>query len=136
MKTKTKRKFRSESVIKDGVHLSTLVVPVDGGTFDIEETKHLNYFSKQFRKIVNPDKIREYFEINPVTMKWEYIISDGVYGLVFCEYDDEIDVYGYSDFENEINPSYTKRIILDMDIEYDYNLISFYTCISEFKKLN
>lgn len=133
MATFTKGKFRRKSVVKDGVHLGTLVTPVDGGTFDVTETKHLNYLSRYFRKIVNHKIIKEYFDLNDISMKWEYIIIANGTGLVFCEYDDVIDVYGYEDFENDTKPSFTKRLYLESKIESVNNLCVFYNCINEFK---
>ena len=42
---KVKGKFKSKSIVKDGVHLGTFVTRNDGGKIGIVETKHLNYLS-------------------------------------------------------------------------------------------
>lgn len=39
---KVKSKFKSNSIVKDGIHLGTLITKKDGGKFDIIETRHLN----------------------------------------------------------------------------------------------
>ena len=137
MATFTKGKFKRKSMFnKDGIHIGTMITAKDGGTLGIIETKHLNYLSKQFRKIINTDKIKEHFEINYINMKWEYIITSYGTGLVFGEYGDEIDVWGYKDFENDTKPSFTKRLYLESKVESDVNLCVFYNCINEFNKSN
>lgn len=131
---KVKSKFKSKSIVKDGIHLGTLITKRDGGTFDIIETKHLNYLSKKFREIAS-SSIKEYFEINPVNMKWEYIIKSGSKAIVFSEYGDDLEVYGYKDFDNDIHPVFRQKINLESKIVSANNLSVFYNCISVFNKI-
>jgi hypothetical protein len=131
---KVKGKFKSKSIVKNGVHLGTLITKRDGGTFDIVETKHLNYLSKQFREIVAPNT-KEYFEINPVNMKWEYIIKSGSNAIVFSEYGDDLEVYGYKDFDNDINPVFRQRLHLESKIVSISNQAIFYNCIGIFNNI-
>ena len=131
-----KSRFKSKSIIKDGIHLGTLITKSDGGTLDIIETKHLNSLSKMFRDEVPLDGLenKEYFELNAINMKWEYIIKFNNSAIVFSEYDRMLDVYGYKDFENDIKPILRTNIHLESSIKSQNNFLRFLQCIDAFRK--
>lgn len=65
----------------------------------------LNELSKAFRECYfqKKRKLREYFEINPYGLFWEYVIAFGDSTIVFKEYENSIYYWAYLEGETDMN---------------------------------
>lgn len=68
-------------------------------------------------------------------MKWEYFIKSGSSGIVFSEFGNKIQVYGYKDIDNDIYPIFRQTLYLESKIISPINHTIFFNCISVFNNL-
>ena len=61
--------------------------------------------------------------------------KSGSSGIVFSEFGDKIQVYGYKDIENDINPIFRQTLYLESRIISPINHTIFFNCISVFDNL-